>query len=143
MITKLTIGILAGTTTGIEPIYAVAYKRRYLKDNKWNAQFCIDATAKSIIQETGVDPEKIETARSLANDVERRIKFQADVQDYVDMAISSTCNMPAWGTEYNNEDRVELLLKHCLSTLQDCEDLQYIQMHLEVVSLSQKWTIVT
>ena len=106
-----TIGILAGTTTGIEPIYAVAYKRRYLKDNKWNAQFCIDATAKSIIQETGVDPEKIETARSLANDVERRIKFQADVQDYVDMAISSTCNMPAWGTEYNNEDRVELFAK--------------------------------
>jgi ribonucleoside-diphosphate reductase alpha chain len=25
------IGILAGTTTGVEPLFAVAYKRRYLK----------------------------------------------------------------------------------------------------------------
>lgn len=77
-----------------------------MKDNIWHAEFCIDATAKAIIESTGVDPDKIETARSLAEDVERRIKFQADVQDYVDMAISSTCNMPAWGSELNNEERV-------------------------------------
>jgi len=101
-----TIGILAGTTTGIEPIYSVAYKRRYLKGNKWHAQFCIDATAKAIIESTGIDPDKIETAGALANDIERRVKFQADVQDYVDMAISSTCNLPAWGSELNNEDTV-------------------------------------
>ena len=36
-----------------------------------------------------------------------RIKFQADVQDYVDHAISSTINLPPWGSEFNNEDRVE------------------------------------
>lgn len=101
-----TIGILAGTTTGIEPIYSVAYKRRYLKGNVWHAQFCIDATAKTIIEETGIDPDKIETAIDLSRDFERRVKFQADVQDYVDMAISSTCNLPGWGTDYNNEDRV-------------------------------------
>ena len=29
-----TIGIMAGTTTGIEPLFAVAYKRRYLKGQK-------------------------------------------------------------------------------------------------------------
>lgn len=40
------------------------------------------------------------------DDFERRIAFQADVQDYVDMAISSTINLPAWGTEQNNEDKV-------------------------------------
>jgi ribonucleoside-diphosphate reductase alpha chain len=28
------------------------------------------------------------------------------VQDYVDMAISSTINLPKWGTEHNNEDKV-------------------------------------
>jgi ribonucleoside-diphosphate reductase alpha chain len=60
-----------------------------------------------MIEEYGIDPDKIETALSLANDVERRIKFQADIQDYVDMAISSTINVPAWGTELNNEDKVE------------------------------------
>ena len=101
-----TIGIIAGTTTGIEPIYSVAYKRRFLKGSVWKTKYCIDSTAKAIIDKLGIDPEKIETARALAYDVERRIKFQADVQDYVDMAISSTCNMPEWGSDINNEDTV-------------------------------------
>lgn len=102
-----TIGIMAGTTTGIEPLFAVAYKRRYLKGQKeWHYQYVIDGTAKLLIKEYGVDPYKIETALSLANDYERRIKFQADVQDYVDMSISSTINLPSWGTALNNDTRV-------------------------------------
>lgn len=101
------IGILAGTTTGIEPLLAVAYKRRYLKDKtRWHYQYVVDSTAESLIQETGVNPDEIETALSLAGDYERRIKFQADIQDYVDMSISSTINLPAWGSKLNNESRV-------------------------------------
>lgn len=85
-----TIGILAGTTTGIEPLYAVAYKRRYLKTgHDWHYQFVIDGTAKILIEKYDLDPHKIETAVDLAKDYERRIKFQADVNDYVDMSISS------------------------------------------------------
>jgi len=103
-----TIGILAGTTTGIEPLFAVAYKRRYLQGAKnWKYEYVVDSTAQAIIEETGCDPTKIETSLSLVNDADRRIKFQADVQDYVDMAISSTINLPAWGTEHNNEEGVE------------------------------------
>lgn len=103
-----TIGIMAGTTTGIEPLFAVAYKRRYLKGQKeWHYQYVIDGTAKLLINEYGIDPYKIETALSLANDYERRIKFQADVQDYVDMSISSTINLPKWGTALNNDTRVD------------------------------------
>lgn len=102
-----TIGIMAGTTTGIEPLFAVAYKRRYLKGQKeWHYQYVIDGTAKLLIKEYGIDPYKIETALLLANDYERRIKFQADVQDYVDMSISSTINIPKWGTALNNDTRV-------------------------------------
>jgi len=52
-------------------------------------------------------PNKIETAASMVQDWEKRIAFQADVQDYVDMAISSTINLPSWGSEGNNEGRVE------------------------------------
>lgn len=90
-----TIGIMASTTTGIEPLFAVAYKRRYLTDGtKWKYEFVIDATAELMIREYGLKPEDIETSRSLANDYERRIKFQADIQDYVDMSISSTINLP-------------------------------------------------
>lgn len=101
------IGILAGTSTGIEPIFAVAYKRRYLKGRtQWVYQNVIDGTAKIMIDQFGVDPSKIESAIDLASDYERRIKFQADVQDYVDMSISSTINLPAWGSELNNESQV-------------------------------------
>ena len=40
-------------------------------------------------------------------DYKRRMKFQADVQDYVDMSISSTINLPKWGSKLNNEDTVD------------------------------------
>ena len=102
------IGILAGTSTGIEPIFAVAYKRRYLKANsRWHYQYVVDSAAQEIIDLYGIKPDKIESALDLAGDYERRIKFQADVQDYVDMSISSTINLPSWGSELNNEDTVD------------------------------------
>ncbi len=101
-----TISMLAGTTSGIEPVYSVAYKRRYLVDGtKWKFQYAIDGTAEAIV-ESGVKPEDIESAVDLAADPERRIKMQHDVQKYVDQAISSTLNLPAWGSELNNEDTV-------------------------------------
>lgn len=101
------IGILAGTSTGIEPLYAVAYKRRYLKGNKeWHYQYVIDGTSKVLIDKYRINPNDIETAIDLSNDYERRIKFQADIQDYVDMSISSTINIPKWGSETNNETKV-------------------------------------
>jgi ribonucleoside-diphosphate reductase alpha chain len=102
-----TIGILAGTTTGIEPLYAVAYKRRYLVGgDKWKYEYVVDSTAEELIQRYDLKANQIETSMSLVGDFERRLSFQADVQDYVDMAISSTINMPAWGSDKNNEDTV-------------------------------------
>jgi len=101
------IGILAGTTTGIEPLFAVAYKRRYLTDGtKWKYEYVVDATADQIIKEYGLDPNKIETAYGLSHDYEKRLKFQADIQDYVDMSISSTINLPSWGSKGNGPDDV-------------------------------------
>jgi len=67
----------------------------------------VDSAAKEMIDLYDIKPEKIETALDLAKDYERRLSFQANVQEYVDMAISATINMPAWGTEDNNEDKVE------------------------------------
>jgi ribonucleoside-diphosphate reductase alpha chain len=91
-----TIGIVAETTTGIEPIFAVAFKRRYLEhalNGTWKFQYVVDPTAARLVAE-GVEPEAIEDAYTLAYDVERRIAFQAYVQQYVDHAISSTINLP-------------------------------------------------
>ena len=101
------IGILAGTSTGVEPIFAVAYKRRYLKGNsRWVYQYVVDSAAQELIDRYGAAPDTIESALDLASDYERRMKFQSGVQNYVDMSISSTINLPAWGSKLNNEDTV-------------------------------------
>ena len=109
------IGILAETTTGIEPLFCVAYKRRYLDGDTWKYQYVVDPAAKRLI-DSGVKPENIEDAYTLAADVERRLDFQAWIQTYVDHAISSTINLPQWGSELNNESRIPefeaLLLKY-------------------------------
>jgi|WetSurMetagenome_2_1015567.scaffolds.fasta_scaffold03042_11 ribonucleoside-diphosphate reductase alpha chain len=100
-----TTGIVAETTGGIEPIFCVAYKRRYLKGNQYYYQYVIDPCAKRLI-DSGIDPSKIEDAYTLARDVERRIAFQAWVQEYVDHCISSTINLPEYGSELNNRDLI-------------------------------------
>ena len=108
------IGILAGTTTGIEPLFAVAYKRRFLTEGtKWKYQYVVDGTADLLITKYGVKPESIQSALELSENYEQRIKFQADIQDYVDMSISSTINLPAWGSKGNNETGV----RHFAETL--------------------------
>lgn len=100
-----TIGIVAETTTGIEPIFCVAYKRRYVKAEAVQYQYVVDPTAQRLI-DSGVKPEAIEDAYALAEDVERRVAFQAWVQKYVDHSISSTINLPEWGSDLNNSNRI-------------------------------------
>jgi ribonucleoside-diphosphate reductase alpha chain len=100
-----TTSIVAETTSGIEPIFCVAYKRRYLKHLDWHYQYVVDPTAARLIA-GGVDPAMIEDAYDLAADVERRVEFQAWIQQAVDHGISSTVNLPNWGSELNNEKTV-------------------------------------
>lgn len=111
-----TIGIVAETTTGIEPIFCAAYKRRYKKGSDLNAyQYVLDPTAKKLV-DMGISPDDIEDAYSLSDDVERRISFQTFVQEFVDHSISSTVNLPSWGSETNNQDTVrkfgDMLINH-------------------------------
>lgn len=103
-----TIGIVAETTTGIEPIFCASYKRRYYDHGVWRAQYVIDPTAKKLVAD-GVKSEDIEDAYSLSRDITRRIAFQAWAQVFVDHGISSTLNFPAWGSPENNPDRVHAL----------------------------------
>jgi ribonucleoside-diphosphate reductase alpha chain len=108
-----TIGIVAETTTGIEPVFCVAYKRRYRDTDVMNFQYVLDPTAKRLV-DAGVDPDTIEDAYSI--DVQRRVEFQAWVQKYVDHGISSTINLPEWGSDANNSRKVkafgEMLMEH-------------------------------
>lgn len=108
-----TIGIIAETTTGIEPLFCKAYKRRYFKEGKWMYQYVVDGAVKRLLEQ-GVKIEDIQDSYDL--DFKTRVKFQADVQNYVDMAISSTCNVASWGSEENNESTLDknskILLKY-------------------------------
>jgi ribonucleoside-diphosphate reductase alpha chain len=101
----------------MEPIFAIAYKRSYKTANangvdKIEFQYVIDPTAKRLV-ENGADPHKIEDAYSLAFDVERRVAFQAWMQQYVDHGISSTINLPfPIAEEEHQRDFGEMLLKY-------------------------------
>ena len=109
-----TIGLIAGTSTGIECIFSVAYKRRYLVNGtEWKEQYFIDSTAEILIKEFGVKPKDIECALQLAQDPERRIAFQASVQRFVDMGISSTINLPAFEDQsFSVEHFQSLIIKY-------------------------------
>lgn len=112
-----TIGIVAGTTTGIEPLFCPSFKRRYLKGKDWHYQYVINDVAQKLVDECGIDPDTIEDAYSLAEKPEKRLAFQAWVQEFVDHCISSTMNLPAWGTELNNENTVHSFGEHFLTYL--------------------------
>lgn len=100
-----TIAIVAETTSALEPIFAIAVKRRYLHGESWKYQHIIDACAERLINR-GIDPAAIEDAYDLGEDVERRVAFQAYIQSFVDMGCSSTINLPRWGSSTNNEQNV-------------------------------------
>lgn len=76
-------------------------------------QYVVDGAVKRL-QAQGVKLESIQDSYDIS--FKQRVKFQADVQQYVDMSISSTCNMPSWGSAENNEKTVEqnamVLLKY-------------------------------
>jgi len=92
-----TIGIIAETTTSAEPIFAAAYKRRVrlstARGDRTVFEYVVDPTAARLVAQ-GVEPALIEDAYTLAYDVERRVAFQAWLQQYVDHCISSTVNLP-------------------------------------------------
>lgn len=89
-----TLSIIAETTSALEPLFAVAIKRRYLKGDKWHYKYVVDATVKRLLDQ-GVDPNTLEDAYDLAEEPERRLVMQAWLQQYVDHGISSTLNLPS------------------------------------------------
>jgi ribonucleoside-diphosphate reductase alpha chain len=93
------ISMLAGATSGAEPMYASAYKRYYYDTGmRRRYEFFVDSGMEEMVEQYGIDPNTVDTALSLSTEeggLERRIAFQANLQDYVDHAISSTINLPA------------------------------------------------
>lgn len=97
-----TISIIAETTSGIEPIYCVAYKRRYQNGDKHYFQYVVDPTARRLITH-GYNPRTIEDAYQLAHNFRQRLEVQAMIQSFIDQAISSTVNLPTYGSPGNQD----------------------------------------
>lgn len=111
-----TISIVAETTSGIEAINCVAYKRLHYVGNELHYEYVIDKAGKAAMDKYGIGPDEMEDAYTLSEEIETRIAYQAKIQDYVDMGISSTATLPKWGTDGNNENKAkelsDLLIKY-------------------------------
>jgi ribonucleoside-diphosphate reductase alpha chain len=111
-----TISILAGCSSGIEPLFAVAFQRRQAdtlmtdvnedfveiaREEGWYSADLIEKIATAGQIHFDEVPEKWQEVFVTAHDVapEWHIEMQAAFQEYTDSAISKTCNFPNEATE--------------------------------------------
>lgn len=86
-----TISMVHGVSSGIEPIFAAMYMRRYRVANAWAEQVVLDPLFKEYL-EKGKDLSLFVGAYDVTP--EEHMKVQATIQRYIDNAISKTINLP-------------------------------------------------
>ncbi len=90
-----TISMLHGVSSGIEPIFAAMYNRRYRHANIWKEQLVVDPLFEEY-HESGKSLENFVGAYDVEPD--EHIKVQATIQKYIDSCISKTINLPSTST---------------------------------------------
>lgn len=111
-----TISLIAGTTAGIEPMFAIAYTRRVVGRRLLEVNPCFDRLARdrgfydhdliaAIARSGGVRgdprlPAEVRAAFPTAAEISPgwHLRMQAAVQRHVDAAVSKTVNLPAGAT---------------------------------------------
>jgi ribonucleoside-diphosphate reductase alpha chain len=101
-----TISMLHGVSSGIEPIFAAMYMRRYRQNHIWKEQLVLDP-----LLEEYVRAEKPLNHFVGAYDitVDEHLAVQATIQKYIDSCISKTINLPK---EYMHEDFAKKALEY-------------------------------
>ena len=106
-----TTSMVMGTSSGIEPIFAPGYIRRYYdSDNKSNdrilkEEIVVDPLFKEIY-ESGADMESFVATKDLS--VRNHMEVQAVCQKHIDNSISKTINIPK---DYAIDDYGDLMLE--------------------------------
>ena len=90
-----TISMLHGVSSGIEPIFAAMYNRRWRNNNIWKEKLVIDPLFQKYYDENK-NLEPFVGAYDVAP--EDHIKVQATIQKYIDSCISKTINIPSTST---------------------------------------------
>ncbi len=118
-----TISIIAGTSSGIEPLFAIAYVRNVMDNTKlyeanplflkiareegfYSEEVIAKIVEKGSIQEVNGIPQRIKKIFRTAHDIspEWHIRMQAAFQKYVDNAVSKTVNLPHEATQEDVKD---------------------------------------
>ncbi len=113
-----TISLIAGASSGIEPLYAVAYTRRVLEGEtlkEMHPEFARLAREQKFFSEALMEklagggsiqgvteiPEDVRRVFKTSHDITpaRHVKIQAAFQKFTDNAVSKTVNFPASATE--------------------------------------------
>jgi len=126
-----TLSIIAGCSSGIEPIFAVSYVRTVMEGTKlievnpyfekiakehgfWERELMERIAEKGSIQEFHEIPEDIKRLFTTAHDItpHEHVKMQAAFQKYVDNAVSKTVNFPHSATTEDVKEVYLLAYKH-------------------------------
>ena len=106
-----TTSILANVSSGIEPIFAPVYERRYRShDEEGNEVTKVEVISDELFStwtEEGKDITHFEGSHDISP--EWHIKVQEAAQRYIDSAVSKTVNLPK---DYSAEDLSKLLLHY-------------------------------
>lgn len=86
-----TISMICETSSGIEPIFAMAYERRYRKDNDIAVEVVADPLFKRYVAE-GRSVENFQNAYDLS--IRDHLEMQRTCQRHIDNAVSKTINLP-------------------------------------------------
>jgi ribonucleoside-diphosphate reductase alpha chain len=100
-----TISMVAGVSSGIEPIFAPIYNRKYRVGNTLHEEVVVDKMFGSAVKDGKWD----HIIGSYDVTPEEHMAVQAAVQDYVDQAISKTINVPK---DFTHEQLMDLIMNY-------------------------------
>lgn len=115
--------IAAETTTGWEPVTAVAYKRTVIASQALRADervehYVVDPTVARLVAQGHIKAgDPVEDSYSLAENYERRFQMQKYAQSHIDQAVSMTINLPHVMTSAAERRQFGETLYHYLPSL--------------------------